>query len=136
MRFGMFCAAALSMLALACGGGGGGGKDTTGTDNGTVDAPDGTVGPDGTCTPQCDGKKCGSNGCGGTCGTCKDGEKCDEKGACVPDVVDAPCCEARDRPGCEDPAVEKCVCAKNALCCTKIWDTTCVADVEKYGCGK
>ncbi len=28
------------------------------------------------CTPQCDGKTCGEDGCGGTCGTCGDGDLC------------------------------------------------------------
>ncbi len=29
-----------------------------------------------TCTPNCDNKSCGDDGCGGSCGTCKKGEKC------------------------------------------------------------
>ncbi len=35
------------------------------------------------CTPKCDGKSCGSDGCGGVCGTCGPGEDC-ASGRCVP----------------------------------------------------
>jgi GH18 family chitinase len=36
----------------------------------------------GTCTPNCSGKNCGSNGCGGSCGTCASGQSCDGVGQC------------------------------------------------------
>jgi hypothetical protein len=36
----------------------------------------------GCCTVDCDGKKCGDDGCGGLCGSCGDGEVCGS-GACV-----------------------------------------------------
>ena len=32
----------------------------------------------GPCTPQCDGKECGENGCGGFCGSCDDDVECTE----------------------------------------------------------
>ena len=35
-----------------------------------------------TCTPSCEGKVCGPDGCGGECGTCDSGFKCDDAGAC------------------------------------------------------
>lgn len=35
------------------------------------------------CTPQCDGKTCGDDGCGGACGNCGDDETCSDAGACV-----------------------------------------------------
>lgn len=35
------------------------------------------------CTPRCDGKSCGSDGCGGTCGTCDGADTC-ESGVCTP----------------------------------------------------
>jgi len=41
----------------------------------------------GECSPQCDDKACGPDGCGGECGTCYEGESC-QVGACVPG---APC---------------------------------------------
>ncbi len=42
------------------------------------------------CTPQCDGKECGPNGCGGTCGSCEGSydclvPTCNAEGACVGD---------------------------------------------------
>lgn len=43
---------------------------------------DGTCDPV-SCTPLCDGKVCGSDGCGGECGTCETGQVCDATGACV-----------------------------------------------------
>lgn len=41
------------------------------------------AGPD-TCTPICDGRACGDDGCGGSCGTCAGGELCDASGMCAP----------------------------------------------------
>ncbi len=38
------------------------------------------------CTPACDSKICGDDGCGGLCGTCDGGRVCDQ-GACVCDPV-------------------------------------------------
>jgi hypothetical protein len=35
------------------------------------------------CTPQCSGKQCGSDGCGGTCGTCATGQTCSASGQCT-----------------------------------------------------
>ena len=37
------------------------------------------------CTPSCEGKACGSDGCGGSCGTCDAGTVCGPAFACVPD---------------------------------------------------
>lgn len=36
----------------------------------------------GCCTPNCDGKTCGDDGCGSSCGTCGDGETCSAEGVC------------------------------------------------------
>ncbi len=35
------------------------------------------------CTPQCEGKQCGKDGCGGTCGTCDGSLICTPAGQCV-----------------------------------------------------
>ena len=47
------------------------------------------------CTPACDGKECGNDGCGGSCGTCDPGFYCDQgscqEGECVPDCEDKEC---------------------------------------------
>jgi hypothetical protein len=47
---------------------------------------DGTSGQDdlAPCTPSCDSKQCGSDGCGGVCGTCPEGTHCDPSNACSP----------------------------------------------------
>lgn len=60
------CAAALS---AACGSPSGAGAP----------AEDGP----GACSPLCDGRACGGDGCGGTCGTCAGGASCSASGACV-----------------------------------------------------
>lgn len=36
------------------------------------------------CTPECDGKVCGDDGCGGSCGACGGGEACSATGECRP----------------------------------------------------
>jgi len=42
---------------------------------------------DACCTPACDGKDCGPDGCGGICGECGDDETCSPEGLCEPDGV-------------------------------------------------
>jgi hypothetical protein len=45
--------------------------------SGTCVIPDGgTAGTCANCTPLCNGKQCGPDGCGGTCGTCPSGQGC------------------------------------------------------------
>lgn len=48
-----------------------------------------------TCTPACNGRQCGDNGCGGECGTCEFGESCTASGQCeaicVPDCTGKQC---------------------------------------------
>ena len=40
------------------------------------------------CTPQCDGKECGSDGCGGVCGTCGSNQGCNAEFKCEELKVD------------------------------------------------
>ncbi len=52
--------------------------------------------PDGSCTPSCTGRECGSNGCGGLCGTCGAGTFCNaqfqcEAGSCTPSCTGREC---------------------------------------------
>ena len=55
------------------------------------------------CTPNCMGKKCGSDGCNGNCGTCNlEIEECDQDGQCV----SSGCTSSKDCPG-------ELVCAKD-----------------------
>ncbi|MEC9072152.1 MAG: hypothetical protein VX938_07225, partial [Myxococcota bacterium] len=47
----------------------------------------------GTCTPACDGKICGDDGCGGECGPgCAANETCTDAGTCEAEVVEPPEC--------------------------------------------
>jgi hypothetical protein len=43
----------------------------------------------GSCTPQCTGKQCGSDGCSGSCGNCPTGQSCDANGQCQASCVPA-----------------------------------------------
>ncbi len=45
------------------------------------------------CTPNCSGKACGSDGCGGSCGTCASGYSCNTSGQCVASCV--PSCSGK-----------------------------------------
>ena len=48
-----------------------------------IGTPNGAqLGGGGTCTPACNGKTCGDDGCGGSCGTCDTGETC-SAGICM-----------------------------------------------------
>ena len=44
------------------------------------------------------------------------------------------CCVPGNLPSCGDAAVEACVCGHDSYCCGVVWDETCVAEVEIYGC--
>ena len=44
-----------------------------------------------TCTPSCDGKTCGGDGCGGSCGSCLDGELCAGGTCCTADCGENTC---------------------------------------------
>ena len=64
------------------------GTDTTGTD--TTVKPDGET-PETACTPDCDGKVCGDDGCEGTCGACA-GTCSDDQSECI---VCEPACDGK-----------------------------------------
>ncbi len=74
------------VFATACGGGGGGETEED-------VAPQGdTADSQGTCTPQCEEKTCGDDGCGGVCGTCSGNEECiDSLCLCQPECKDKEC---------------------------------------------
>ena len=50
----------------------------SGYDFGDEDGSDGAG-----CTPDCEGKECGADGCGGSCGECEVGMECDDYGQCL-----------------------------------------------------
>jgi hypothetical protein len=45
------------------------------------------------------------------------------------------CCTEHAAWGCEDPAVQDCVCLQDPYCCSTAWDSTCVLEVGELGCG-
>ena len=45
------------------------------------------------------------------------------------------CCEILMGPGCDDMAVQDCVCMQDAYCCDTAWDDVCVGEVDSLGCG-
>lgn len=52
------------------------------------------------CTPDCEGRACGPDGCGDVCDTCRAGENCTSDGLCIEAVDDCgdafeECCENR-----------------------------------------
>lgn len=47
------------------------------------------------CTPKCDGKSCGDDGCGGLCGECKSGEICGGANCIVVNGICTPKCEGK-----------------------------------------
>ncbi len=63
------------------------------------------------CTPNCQGKQCGSDGCGGSCGTCKQGEECiNARCVCIPDCSGKQCGPDGCGKTCgQCPSDEKCI---------------------------
>ncbi len=52
------------------------------------------------CTPSCDGKACGPDGCGGSCGTCAEGSSCTDAGTCTPATIPTTCADVHGTIGC------------------------------------
>lgn len=65
-------------------------------------------------------------------GTCIPSETC---GTCVEDcgACDGACCLANDSIGCQNPAVQACVCSFNPDCCTVVWSESCALDARQCG---
>jgi formylglycine-generating enzyme len=79
------------------------------------------------CTPVCEGKACGDDGCGSNCGTCKmQLETCSDEGLCIP----TPCTSSKDCPGdlvCAKELGQCVICVGNEDC---PGGKTCGADHE------
>jgi hypothetical protein len=90
------------------------------------------------CTPKCDGKTCGSDGCGGSCGTCgSDKPYCNASFQC--DAVCVPACgtKACGPDGCGGTcgscgAGSKC--SKTAKCVPEAWTCSPLLYGDKQGC--
>lgn len=59
------------------------------------------------------------------------GESSGDSGA---NTLDVPCCEATEQPGCDDDALQACVCALDPYCCETAWDETCVSIATYSDC--
>jgi len=75
------------------------------------------------CTPTCDERACGSDGCGGSCGTCGEGEKCksyqcvpDDPEPCTPDCGGKECGDDGCKGSCGTCLAPKDVCTEEQLC--------------------
>jgi hypothetical protein len=79
---------------------------------------------DSACVEQIEGFGCGSCG-GGTGG----------KGGAGGSPGTGDCCQSNPTPGCNDPAIQACVCAKDSFCCSSSWDSICASEVLSLGCG-
>jgi len=44
------------------------------------------------------------------------------------------CCLSNATPGCDNAAIEACVCALDSYCCNTAWDQFCVDEVDSFGC--
>lgn len=84
------------------------------------------------CSPLCDGRSCGDDGCGGVCGECELDQVCID-GICMLGKG----CVVKDTPGWPGAKCEACVCAKDEYCCKwGKWDELCVSlCLECGGCG-
>ncbi len=85
------------------------------------------------CTPACEGKVCGDDGCGELCGVCPAYDQC-LAGACAYNGG----CTPHDVPGCGGCTCESCTCQFDPYCCSGNWDQMCVTRCETMcgGCGK
>jgi len=82
----------LCCFLTACSGSSEGTEDVAPPDSGSVDL----LKVDSQCTPACQGKACGPDGCGGECGSCMPQvETCTESGKCVSFT----CTSSKDCPG-------------------------------------
>ncbi len=78
---------------------------------------------------------CGHCGGGLDTGGPPPGDTGDSGGPPPPPPGGGDCCSNNGTPGCDDAAVEGCVCMQDAYCCDTAWDQVCVDQVDSFGCG-
>ncbi len=106
--------------------GGSGGADPGGDGGSGGATPGGDGGSEpGGCTPVCDGKQCGDDGCGSVCGTCGAGETCSPKGECVAPPSPGGCDESEPN---DDSDAANAVCGGGTMKGTIEWS----ADHDNY----
>ena len=83
------------------------------------------------CTPNCDNKQCGGDGCGGVCGWCAPGSWCDADGQCI--VVCEPKCDGKQcgPDGCGGQCGN---CAVGETC-NSLGQCVCVPNCNNKACG-
>ncbi|MGB0588689.1 MAG: lamin tail domain-containing protein [Myxococcota bacterium] len=86
-------------------------------------------GASGDCTPDCEGRQCGSDGCFGTCGECPNSSICDDAGQCE-------CIPSCDGKVCgDDGCGGDCGSCPSGLGCDAVGQCTCVTNCEGKICG-
>ncbi|HET7502998.1 MAG TPA: S53 family peptidase [Kofleriaceae bacterium] len=90
----------------------------------------GVLGGGGTCTPNCNGRTCGDDGCGGSCGTCGSGQTCSPGGTCTGGGSCAhPICSTGGALTASCDSCAQQICAADSFCCSSSWDSICVGEV-------
>ncbi len=105
-------------------------RDTTGADDVPGSDPETDEGPTGPwCTPACEGRLCGMDGCGGICGECGTGKTCSNDGQCVTKCV----------PQCQDKTCGDNGCGGTCGTCPEPWvcrgGACCMPRCEQKECG-
>jgi V8-like Glu-specific endopeptidase len=94
------------------GGGDSGGSDPGGNGGGDTGGNGGGGSDPGGCTPVCDGKQCGDDGCGSECGSCDASESCSSAGQCVKPPKPGGCGESEPN---DDTDAANAVCAGGTM---------------------
>ena len=85
------------------------------------------------CEPDCNNNQTPDD-CDITAGTSQDCNTNGQADQCEIAAINN-CCDFNHGSGCNDPAVQACVCAADAYCCDTQWDRLCTTQVESLGCG-
>jgi hypothetical protein len=111
------------------------GTDTVEQPGADVEAPGEDV-VDPICTPACDGKLCGDDGCGGSCGSCPPGVICmDGQCPCEADCAGKECGPDSCGGYCGSGDAETQGCAAGDVCANGMCEPPCVPNCDGKECG-